>query len=57
MKKDDFSNMHEIKEFQGFFRKGEIGSWKEQFTVIQNEEFDKLYAQRMESSGLDFDFE
>jgi hypothetical protein len=57
MKKDDFSNMHEIKEFQGFFRKGEIGSWKDQFTVIQNEEFDKLYARRIQSSGLHFEFE
>ena len=57
MKKDKFSNMHEIEEFRGFFRKGQIGSWKDQFTVAQNEQFDKLYAERMKGSGLEFEFE
>lgn len=57
MKQDKFSNMNEIGGFEGFFRKGEIGSWKDQFTVAQNEQFDEMYAERMEASGLDFDFE
>jgi hypothetical protein len=57
MKKDAFSNMHEIKEFKGFFRKGEIGAWKDQFTVSQNETFDKLYAERTKNSGLAFEVE
>jgi hypothetical protein len=57
MKQDDFSDMHEILEFHGFFRKGEIGSWKEQFTIAQNEQFDRLYRKRMRSSGLSFEWE
>lgn len=57
MKRNRFSNMHEIKEFHEFFRKGEIGSWKEQFTAEQNIHFEKLYADRMSESGLSFDFE
>jgi len=52
MQKDRFSNMHEIKEFQGFFRQGQVGSWKQQFTREQSEVFDSLYNQKMEGSGL-----
>ena len=33
MKKDNFSNLHEIPELGSFFRKGQIGSWKDMFTV------------------------
>lgn len=36
---------------------GEIGSWKDRFTVAQSEAFDRLYKQRMAGSGLEFDFE
>jgi hypothetical protein len=57
MKNTDFSNMHEISEFKEFFRNGKIGTWREQFTASQNEEFDKLYAERMKDSGLEFEFE
>jgi hypothetical protein len=57
MKQDKFSNLHEIAELGGFFRKGQIGSWKERFTVAQNELFDALYAVRMKDSGLEFEFE
>ena len=57
MKDNEFSNMHEINEFKGFFRKGKIGTWKEQFTVSQNEAFDRLYSERMKDSGLEFEFE
>ncbi len=57
MKQDDFSNMHEIMEFHSFFRKGEIGSWKEEFTVAQSEHFDRLYDERMRGSGLSFEWE
>ncbi|KAJ6443215.1 argininosuccinate lyase [Purpureocillium lavendulum] len=56
MKTTEFSAMKGVKEFGKFFRKGEIGSWKEYFTVAQNERFDALYASRMGSSGLDFIF-
>ena len=57
MKKDNFSNLHEIPELGSFFRKGEIGSWKDMFTVAQSEEFDRIYAERTQNTGLEFDFE
>ncbi|NEP27791.1 MAG: sulfotransferase domain-containing protein [Moorea sp. SIO3I6] len=57
MKDDKFSNMHEFLKPSSFFRKGVIGSWKEKFTVAQNEQFDALYAERMKASGLKFDID
>jgi len=57
MKRDDFSNLHEIPELGSFFRKGRVGSWKDRFTVAQSEQFDRVFAERMQGSGLDFDFE
>jgi len=57
MRQNEFSNMHEIVEFDGFFRKGKIGSWKDQFTPAQSDMFDRVYAERMKGSGLEFDFE
>lgn len=57
MKTEQFSNHKEIPQLEGFFRKGEIGSWKDQFTVAQSEAFDRLYRERMNGTGLDFEFE
>jgi len=57
MKKDEFSNLHEIPELGSFFRKGQVGSWKDMFTVAQSEEFDRIYAERTRGSGLEFDLE
>jgi hypothetical protein len=57
MKRTGFSNMHEIRGFEGFFREGRVGSWKEQFDASQNEEFNELYRERMKGSGLGFDFD
>ena len=57
MKNDSFSNLKEISQLESFYRKGQIGSWKDQFTVAQNEHFDKIYAERMKDTGLDFLFE
>lgn len=39
-----------------FFRKGEIGDWRNHFTTAQSEEFDTIYCQKMEGMGLHFDF-
>ena len=57
MQQEDFSNMHEIEELGGFFRKGQVGSWRDQFTIAQSEFFNKLYAERMRGTGLEFDYE
>ena len=57
MKKMTFSNHQEISQLEDFFRKGRIGSWKQQFTVAQNEAFDRIYEERMSGSELDFVFE
>ncbi|MDO9265228.1 MAG: sulfotransferase domain-containing protein [Desulfosalsimonadaceae bacterium] len=37
-------------------RKGKVGDWKNHFTDEQNAVFDKLYRERMQGTGLDFDF-
>ena len=57
MKATPFSNHTQISDFEGFFRKGEIGSWKDQFTVAQSEEFDRHYRERMTGKSLRFAFE
>ena len=53
MKSDDV--LGDVKEFNKFFRKGKVGSWKEQFTVAQNEAFDKLCEEKFAGTGLSFD--
>lgn len=57
MKKDHFSNMHEIEDFEGFFRKGKVGSWKELFTDEQNALFDDMIKSRLDGTGLQFEYE
>ncbi|GAB1318645.1 hypothetical protein MFIFM68171_08855 [Madurella fahalii] len=57
MQQTEFSALKDIKELSKFFRKGEIGSWKEYFTVAQSEAFDRLYKERVGDSGMEFQFE
>ncbi len=46
-----------VEEIKGFFRKGRIGSWRDQFTADEGERFDALLAERLAGSGLTFEFE
>ncbi|XP_006815309.1 sulfotransferase 1C2A-like [Saccoglossus kowalevskii] len=39
-----------------YLRKGVIGDWKNHFTVAENEAFEKIYNEKMEGSGLKFDW-
>jgi len=57
MQSEKFSNMHEIKEFKGFFRKGSVGSWKEQFTPEQDALFSAMIERRLAGTGLEFDYD
>ncbi|KAJ8314229.1 hypothetical protein KUTeg_008790 [Tegillarca granosa] len=56
------TNVHEIiarltKDTPNFlYRKGEVGEWKNWFTVAQSEEFDKMYHERMKNSNLNLRF-
>lgn len=56
MKRDDFSNMHEIEELTGFFRRGQVGSWKQRFSDAQNAYFDAICAERLQGTGLAFEY-
>ena len=40
-----------------FMRKGVVGDWVNYFSEEQSAEFDAKYAQRMNGSGLEFDFQ
>lgn len=57
MKSDRFSNLSEIAELGDFFRKGKVGSWKEQFTASQTEAFDRAIAEKLGPRSLSFHYE
>ncbi|XP_071506168.1 sulfotransferase 1C2-like [Diadema antillarum] len=64
MKKDPKANPDSVPVFakavskkKSFMRKGEIGDWKNHFTVAQNEEFDELCRTKLSATGLKFIYE
>ncbi|XP_065926107.1 sulfotransferase 1C4-like [Magallana gigas] len=46
-----------LNEHPTIYRKGEIGDWKNYFTVAMSEAFDKANADNMDDIGLEFEFE
>lgn len=54
MKANPFSNLREISQLGSFFRKGRVGAWKERFTPAQSDAFDRLCAERLAGTGLEF---
>ena len=62
MKNDDTANYSWISPLSvnssapAFMRKGEVGDWKNYFTPEQSAEMDKVCRERLNGSGLEFDF-
>ncbi|XP_078348358.1 sulfotransferase 1C4-like [Oculina patagonica] len=56
MKSSENSNFN---WFQGvnYIRKGQVGGWKDYFTEEQNQLFDKVFKEKIEGTGLTFEFE
>ena len=59
MKSSEHTNFNwfEGMKVDGFIRKGKVGQWKNFFTEKQNELFDKVFKERMEGTGIEFDTE
>ena len=53
-------NRTNYKWFQGskgdFVRKGVVGDWKNLFSDEQNQRFEKIFKEKMEGTGLEFEF-
>ncbi|PIK55626.1 sulfotransferase [Apostichopus japonicus] len=55
---DYFKSPHERgqKQNRSFMRKGQVGDWRNYFTVAQNDAFDTLFQEKMDGFGLSFEF-
>ncbi|KAK3093124.1 hypothetical protein FSP39_011381 [Pinctada imbricata] len=55
--KDKIENADEWKNGQpGMYRKGQVGDWKNWFTVSQSEKFDVIYDEKMKNSNVKIRF-
>nr|XP_039249224.1 sulfotransferase 1C2-like isoform X1 [Styela clava] len=63
MSKNKKTNMSPLAKYgmdvakSKFMRKGEVGDWKNYFTINQSSAFDRMYQEKVEGSGLDITFE
>ena len=57
MKSNTLTNCEQIPQRgEPHLRKGQVGDWRNYFTVAQNDAFNALYDELMAGSGLDFEF-
>ena len=54
--KSSFSTFAEWNNGPNLLRKGEIGDWKNYFTPEMNERFENEVMDKLEGTGLEFDF-
>jgi hypothetical protein len=58
MKSNELTNCTQIPQRgEPHMRKGQVGDWKNYFTVAQSEAFDEVYEELMGDSGLRFTYE
>lgn len=59
MSSGESTNFNWIPQREGIpthFRKGDIGDWRNQFTEAQSQQLDALYMEKLQGTGLQFDF-
>lgn len=60
MKENPLTNVENSKIFVtekvSFIRKGQIGDWKNYFTVQQNEYMDELIEERLKDTGIEYEY-
>ena len=57
MKKESTAHRSVFTKSGNFFRKGMVGDWKNHLSPEQSAEIDAICAQRLEGTGLEFDYQ